>query len=330
LVLSGVQDRLKPLKAWLFPPRVLVELEERWMVLSAFPTRGGSHKAQLLQRVPLPAGSIVAGEPRRPEALGDLLGDLLLEQGLGGVNVVASLPILATHWRVVQWATPGWPASPEKELEALSPDLGLYYPLSVAYLSTLPLPRSRPEDPATSLLVATRRSVVQAWIEVFSLAGVGIERLDAAQISEWRALEKVLEQVPSDGLYVLVDLYEGGTRVVLYRHGIPEYEQTLQGAGRPVQVDSNEELLQRIQRCVGYWREQDASITSVQVGLVGSLAARQDLINLFKRSNDWSVDVLDVVERGWLQPPDNPGDVTVPPGGQLLRLAGLLAEELNP
>lgn len=330
LVLSGVQDRLKPLKAWFFPPKVLLELEDRWFILSAFPTRGNSHKAQLLQRVPLPAGSIVAGEPRRPEAIGDLLGDLFLEHGLAGVKVVASLPAQATQWRVVQWATPGWPASPDKELEDLNPDLALPYPLKSAYHALLPLPRRRPGDPPSSLLVATRRTVVEAWIDVFAQAGVGIERLDAAQISEWRALESVLQQVPPDGLYALVDLYEGGTRVVLYRHGIPEYEQTLQGAGRPVQLDTNQELVQRIDRCVRYWREQDSSVTSVQVGLVGSLATRQDLVDLFKRSNDWSVNVVDVVTRGWLQPPDNPGDVVVPTGAQLLRLAGLLAEETNP
>lgn len=329
MVLSGVQERLKPLKTWLFPPRVLLELEDRWFILSAFPSRGKSRKAQVLQRVPLPAGSIVAGEPRRPEAIGDLIGDLLLEHGLTGVHLTASLPVQATHWRVVQWATPGWPASPEKELEDLNPDLALPYPLKAAYLSAVPLPRRRPGDPASSLLVTARRTIVQAWIDIFALAGVGVDRLEPAQISEWRALESVLEQVPADGLYALVDLSEGGTRVVLYRNGTPEYEKVLPGAGRPIQVDANQEMVQSIERIVRYWREEDRSVASVQVGLVGSLAARQDLVDLFRRSQDWSMEDVDPLTSGWLEIPDDPGEAALPTGGQLLRLAGLLAEEAN-
>ncbi|MCP9850018.1 hypothetical protein [Cyanobium sp. Morenito 9A2] len=329
-MLSGVQDRIKPLKAWLFPPRVLLELEDRWLTLSAFPSRGKVHRATVLQRVPLPAGSIVAGEPRRNEAIGDLIGDLLLEHGLNGARIVATLPHQATQWRLVQWATPGWPANAEKELEDLNPDLGLSYPLKTAYVTLLPLGRSDSRDPASSLLVTVRRAAVQAWIDIFTLAGVELERLESAQLSEWRALDPLLKRVPSGGLFVQVDLYESGSRVVLYSNGVPEYEQALPVAGRPVQADLNRELVQRVEAIVRYWREQEPGLTSVQLGLVGSYAERQDLVDLFRRSEAWSLESVDVFKLGWIVPPGTGGETPLPNGSQLLRVAGLLQEEINP
>lgn len=330
LVLSGVQNRLKPLKAWLFPPRVLLELEDRWLTLSAFPSSGQQRQASLLERVPIPAGAIVAGEPRRPEAIGDLIGDLLLEHGLNGARVVATLPHQATQWRLLQWSTPGWPANPEQELEKLNPDLGLPYPLTAAYPTVLPLPRSHSSEAATSLLVTVRKAAVQAWIEIFSLAGVELERLESAQLSEWRALEPLISELPSGALFLQVDLHEGGSRLVLYRHGVPEYEQALPAAGRPVQVDLNQELVQKVERIVRYWLEQDSGVSSVHVGLVGTHAERQDLLDLFGRPEGWSVEQVDAFRLGWIEPPSDAGDTTAPSGVQLLRVAGLLQEAFKP
>ncbi len=300
------------------------------MTLSAFPSGSQQRRATLLQRVPLPAGSIVAGEPRRTEAIGDLIGDLLLEHGLNGSRVVATLPHQATQWRLVQWSTPGWPANPEKELEALNPDLGLPYPLTAAYVTLLPLPRRTSSEAATSLLVTVRRAAIQSWIDIFSLAGVELDRLEPPQLSEWRALEPLLSELPSGALFVQVDLNEGGSRLVLYRHGVPEFEQALPAAGRPVQADLNQELVQKVEGIVRYWREQDATVSSVRVGLVGTFAERQDLFDLFSRPEGWSVEQVDAYRLGWIDRPADAADSTTPTGGQLLRVAGLLNEALNP
>ncbi|MGB7563454.1 MAG: hypothetical protein WBM08_01755 [Prochlorococcaceae cyanobacterium] len=329
-MLSGVQNRLKPLKAWLFPPRVLLELEDRWLTLSAFPTGSQQRRATLLQRVPLPAGSIVAGEARRTEAIGDLIGDLLLEHGLTGARVVATLPHQATQWRLVQWSTPGWPANPEKELETLNPDLGLPYPLTAAYVTLLPLPRKTSSEAATSLLVTVRRAAVQSWIEIFSLAGVELERLEPPQLSEWTALEPLLSDLPSGALFVQMDLNEGGSRLVLYRHGVPEFEKLLPAAGRPVQLDLNQELVNKVEGIVRYWREQDSAVSSVRVGLVGTYAERQDLLDLFSRPEGWSVKQVDAYKLGWIDPPADARETTTVSGSQLLRVAGLLQEALKP
>ncbi|MFS6826972.1 hypothetical protein [Cyanobium sp. ATX-6F1] len=305
-------------------------MEDRWLTLSAFPSGSQQRRATFLQRVPLPAGSIVAGEPRRTEAIGDLMGDLLLEHGLTGARVVATLPHQATQWRMVQWTTPGWPANPEKELETLNPDLGLPYPLTAAYVTLLPLPRKQSSEPATSLLVTVRRAAVQSWIEIFSLAGVELEHLESAQLSEWRALEPLLSDLPSGALFVQVELNEGGSRLVLYRHGVPEFEQALPAAGRPVQLDLNQELVQKVEGIVRYWREQDAAVTSVRVGLVGTYAERQDLLDLFSQPEGWSVEQIDAYRLGWIDPPADAGETGTPSGGQLLRVAGLLQEALKP
>ena len=98
VVLSGVQDRLAPLQAWLFPQRVYLELQDTAITAMAL------HGRQLvwLERVPLPAGTCVAGHPMAPDALGDLLGDWLLERGFGGARVRAVLPSQATAVRLLQ------------------------------------------------------------------------------------------------------------------------------------------------------------------------------------------------------------------------------------
>ena len=56
------------------------------------------------------------GQPTAVEALGDLIGDLLIERGFPGARVKAVLPRAATAWRVIAWPDARWPDQPEVEV----------------------------------------------------------------------------------------------------------------------------------------------------------------------------------------------------------------------
>ena len=57
-----------------------------------------------LEQVPLPEGLCRHGEPLLVEALGDLIGDLLVERGFAAARVRAVLPREAAAWRVLEWS----------------------------------------------------------------------------------------------------------------------------------------------------------------------------------------------------------------------------------
>jgi len=167
VVLSGLEDQLAPLRSWLFPRRVYLQLEDQ--AFTAMVLDGESVAWQ--ERVPLPEGLCVNGEPQAVEALGDLLGDWLVERGFPGARVKAVLPRDATAWRVIEWPDAAWPEHPELVVREQQQELDLPWSLQDADVFLEPLPGAQPR----SLLVAVQRSLLEAWIAVCSQAGVALE-----------------------------------------------------------------------------------------------------------------------------------------------------------
>lgn len=198
MVLSGLQDRLAPLRTWLFPRRVYLQLEDQ--AISAMALEG--ERIAWQERVPLPAGLCVNGEPLMVAALGDLLGDLLVERGYAGAQVKAVLPRAATAWRLIEWPEAAWPEQPELLVRQQQDELGLPWSLQDADLLLEPLLG----DPPRSLLVAVQRALLEAWIEVFSQAGVALDGLEALPICLWRAVKPQLARQGSEGLLALLQL----------------------------------------------------------------------------------------------------------------------------
>lgn len=65
MVLAGVQERLAPLQAWLFPRRVLLELSDQ--AITAMALRHG--QVVWLERIPLPEGLCQGASPSSPRPL---------------------------------------------------------------------------------------------------------------------------------------------------------------------------------------------------------------------------------------------------------------------
>lgn len=227
MVLSGLQDQLAPLKSWLFPRRVYLQLEDQ--AFTAMVLDG--ERVAWLERVPLPEGLCVDGEPKAVEALGDLLGDLLVERGYAGAWVKAVLPRTATAWRVIEWPDASWPAHPELVVRQQQLELDLPWSLQDADLLLEPLLGAQPR----SLLVAVQRNVLEAWIEVCNQASLALDAVEALPICLLRA---VSPQFPLDeGVQVLLQLEPDQSWLLALDQGQPLGEWLLPAASDPEELN---------------------------------------------------------------------------------------------
>jgi Tfp pilus assembly PilM family ATPase len=232
------------------------------------------------------------------------------------------LPPEACTWKVVQWPFDDWPESPEEALRQIDPGLALPYDLSQAYLSLMPLPAAGAGlEACSSLMVSVSRQCVLRWIEVFDIAGVALERLEAAQVCELRALAPRLEGADAGLLEVLVVPERRGARITLLRHGVPEY-------GRRV-LGSSAELESELERCLTYWRSRDPGVTGVRLWLSGSSPDLPLLADTLRQSGHGPVEILDPVEQGWFTLAPTASEEDPPPPGWVLgRLFGLMQGEV--
>ena len=97
-MLAGVQERLGPLQAWLFPQRVYLELQDQ--AITAMVLEG--RRLTWLDQLTLPPGLCVGGRPQNGSALADRLGDWLVEQGYAGARIWAVLPGAASELRLLK------------------------------------------------------------------------------------------------------------------------------------------------------------------------------------------------------------------------------------
>jgi len=322
LVLAGFRERFEPLVARIFPPRILLVLDDEALTLLGLPGHGFRSGASRLRRVPLPRGACVDGLPLQKAALGDLIGDLSLEMGLQGAQVVASLPRAASAVRVVQWPFEEWPEEPDQALRQIDPDLSLPYPLSQAYLSLTPQDRQDPLLPLCSLLVTAPRHLVMAWIEVFAIAELALERLEPAQVADLRAIEPLLVEASAGTLIGLLEWRADGAELTLVRHGIPEFNRRLPAVAG--------DLAAALRPCIDFWRRRDPQAGRVRLLVFGSGGGRGSVAEALAGDPDWSVEIVDPLERGWLpleQNPDDPLAPADPDGPSLLRLSGLVRAE---
>ena len=98
MVLAGLQEKWRPLRAQLFPKLVMIDLSEH-LVIGQSVKRG--QPLEPIWSAPIPARTCRDGVPQLKDAVGDFLGDLLLEYGSMDAQLVVSLPRQASHWREV-------------------------------------------------------------------------------------------------------------------------------------------------------------------------------------------------------------------------------------
>lgn len=241
----------------MFPRVVLLELQDdslRGQVLN------GSTPGPVDIEAPLPALTCRDGMPLETQPLGDLIGDLLVHTNNVDAYLLAALPAAAVQWRVVEWPLSEMPDDPVEALRQLDPLLRLPFGLEDAYIDLQPIPGP---PPLQSLLVATPRALVHAWIEVFNLAGARLERLAPAQTCQLAALQPLLDKSLPGQLIVLLDPVPEACRLVLLRGGLPVFEHLL--------PEDPDDLVDELQRCLRFYRRRDPHATSLRLLLTAPL-----------------------------------------------------------
>lgn len=325
LVLAGVQQKIGDLQRQLFPQRVLLDLDDRGLrglTLQA----GRRPRVGSLWQASFPEGLCRQGRPQQVTALGDFIGDLILEQGLVAPRLAASLPAAACVTRVIAWPFGELPEEPRQALRQIDPDLRLPFPLQDAYLDLWTLPG----QPLRSLLVATPQVVLESWIQVFSIAELALDRLEPAQGSEWRCLQAICSTADASELTVVLALEREVTRLLLVQRGMPVFECNLPAVGVPFQANEVGDLIVAVDRCRRFWqRQRSGGIASVRWLLHGPRAAQTALVMALEQAGVDQVDVIDPLQRRWLALPA--GMPAAPEGLEppaLLRLSGLLQAEV--
>lgn len=261
-LLEDLRERLRPLKTRLFPQQVLLQLSDEAVV--GQPLLNGQ-PGPISIDVPLPALTIKRGLPIEIEPLADLIGDLLVRDGLINAYVLASLPQVAVEWRVIDWAGRSVPEDGLAELRRLNPELGLAYPLEEATLDLRPLAGA----PGKQLLACTRREVVEGWIQVFHQAGTNLDRLACPQTCRLAALQGPLEGIPAGTLVLLVTASPQGGQLMAIRDGVPLFEWPL-----PAEAGAK---VAEVQRCLAFLRREFADVRRVRLLLDGELAEQEAL-----------------------------------------------------
>ena len=309
MVLSAVQDRLAPWQAWLFPRRVYLEIQDQ--ALTALALDGRS--IAWCETLPLPEGTLVAGHPQQVEALGDLMGDWLIERGYAGARLQAVLPWAASGWRWLQWPA-SVPVQPLVDL--VPPELGpeaFGAALEHLDLSLYPL-----EGAAEALLMGARTDLLEAWIAVFAQAGLVLDGLEAAGICCARAATAA-----QASLVLCAEPQQ--CWLLLLRDGRPRWQWPLPGASQ------RSELMAALEPCVTYGGRLDRSALASTWGVVASAgcgASLEPLLAAVQSVAPAGVELIDPVVSGdWSSSSERPGGV---PSASLGVLWGLAMAERRP
>lgn len=234
----------------MFPKLVLLEIQDSGL-------RGHQLKQDeplpLSLMAPLPSLTCRNGLPLEKDALGDLVGDLLLNEKLLEAYVLAVLPFEASHWRVLVRPFQNPPDDPVEELRRLDPSLSLPFSLNDAYIDLHPLPGNDDQ----LLLVASERKIVDAWIEVFRLAGIKLERLAPAQGCLLAALAEDLIDSPEDELVAFLQIRETDCMLWFFHREIPVFEKIL-----PLDLS---DLLKELRLALAFYHRQEPGLRRLRL-----------------------------------------------------------------
>ncbi|WP_461556326.1 hypothetical protein [Synechococcus sp.] len=163
---------------------------------------------------PLPEGLVLDGIPQNPAAVGDLLGDLVLQAGLNLRAAAALLPSGETEWRMLRLE----PTAPLKEQQLALAGVD-------QNLALMPL-----AEPGEWMALLNKCQTIDRWIEVFAIADLELDFLEVAEIAQLRALGIEFGD-PAAPDCLLLDLQTNESHFTWMQKGKPFYRQRLGPAG---------------------------------------------------------------------------------------------------
>ncbi len=107
------------------------------------------------------------------------------------------------------------------------------------------------------------KAVVDGWVEVFSVAGVALDRLEPQQACLLAAMGPQLLESDEDELVIVLQSEAHLCTMVLLRRGEPLFETDFEPR---VQL-----FLDPLQRCLAWYRRRDPAVRSLRLLLSGEL-----------------------------------------------------------
>ena len=228
--------------------------------------------------IPLPSGLVVDGVPLQPEALGDLLGDLVLQQGWSIRQAALVLPSAGSEWRLLRLAG-GQEPQPEhwQHLHQTLPQEADAYESEL-----LPLPQ-----PNEWLVLFQPKASLEGWIEVFAQADLELGFVELVELAQMRALG-VGPQWP---LSLLVNLRSQSTMLTLVQQGRPVFRRSWPA---PPAVIDPAAWCQELAAFTEALREQSGEAQPVQLLLLGAGLQQQGLADALCAAGgtDWKLAAL--------------------------------------
>ena len=224
---SGVTEQLAPLREQLLRPlrtgRVAVAIEADAVTLLAYQTIGGQLQLQSWRQVPLPSGVVDAGVLLLAEALGDLIGDVLLQGGIQAPGARALLPPEAVVLRSLKLPSGRQPdAEILPWLRGQEAALALPFPLPEAAVSW----QQRGDH---WLLACLPNDQLDRWIDTFAIAGLELHGLEPSVLAVERLLPAALQQEPEQWTGSL-DVRGESWQLLLWRGAVPLRQLNLEAA----------------------------------------------------------------------------------------------------
>ncbi|MEB3176229.1 MAG: hypothetical protein VKJ87_01370 [Synechococcus sp.] len=225
---SGLSEQLLPLQQqWLKPlvrTRVAVSIGADQVTVLAHQQRGRQLLLQSWQQAPLPPGLCEAGVPLHCEALGDLIGDLLLQGAIQAPGATALVPAPAVVLRVLELpaelAAAQDPAALLQWLEPHAAELELPFALELASLSL------QPRGDRWLAAFITQASL-DAWIDTFAVAGLDLHGLEPEVLAVESLLPSPALQQP--GLWrACLDQRQQPWQLLLWQGQVPLLHRSLE------------------------------------------------------------------------------------------------------
>ena len=250
------------------------------------------------------------GLPLQPDAMGELLADLLLDVDLVGTQVELALPLEACEWRVLDGGDAHQQAMADPSLAWLN-DLSWPIAPSNSYATLA-------DCAADVMAIGVPRVVMQTWIDVVEMADQPLRRVDWTLSSALRGLLLQLKDWLGDLAWLFPS--QRGLRLVLIRGGVPEVDHS-------IPMNEPDVMRQELRRAVSAWQ----SLTSNAPCLGWCLSLPEHLVAMVLPmvDIDRNEQRLDLSLQELVVPsPDTPQDEELTPLEQLA-LIGML-EDIYP
>ena len=216
---AGLTESLLPIQQRLLKPlqrqRLALAIGEASLGLLVYAAKGDAVVLENFLEVPLPAGVCRDGVPQLPEALGDLVGDLLLQNGLAAPGAVALVPTPAVQMRYLQLPPGALQLELVELLAAQEHQLQLPFALAQAEWSV-----QRRGEGWLAAFMAT--SSIDRWIQTFNAAGLDLHRLQPACLGVEPLLPQPLSASASDSWCGNLHLAERQWQLMLWAGNAPQ------------------------------------------------------------------------------------------------------------